>query len=122
MIHTLLLTLTAFSPLPIPLTNAQKSDIGCVAAIAIIADEQKRDVAYARRFADVQSAGRIWAGIVGDRITSASGQPREVIAFAFRQAAMDERRVLLTPPARMERAVQCIAQMQTELMKEKQIQ
>jgi hypothetical protein len=106
------------APLPKPLTQVQSRDIGCVASIAILADEQKRGVSGATRFADVQADGRKWAGIAGDRIMFESGQPREVIAYAFREAAKSERRVLRTPPAATKRTSDCIIQMKAELAKE----
>ena len=105
-------------PLPKPLTQVQSADIGCVAAIAILADEQRRGAGGAKRFTDVQADGRKWTGIVGDRIMFESGQPREVIAYAFREAAKSERRVLRTAPAATKRTSDCIIQMKAELAKD----
>ncbi len=114
----LALTPNPTPPLPKPLTQVQSADMGCVAAIAILADEQRRGTVGAKRFADVQADGRIWTGIVGDRIMFESGQPREVIAYAFREAAKSERRILRTPPAATKRTSDCIIQMTAELAKD----
>lgn len=69
---------------PTPLTETHQRDIACVVEVAILADTQKRGQALG---ADVQASGRRWAGIVGDRITTETGQPREVVAVAMTEAA-----------------------------------
>jgi hypothetical protein len=122
MILTTIFAVAASAPLPLPLTQAQSRDIGCVAVVAILADEQRRGIAEALRYPNVQNDGRKWAGIVGDRITRESRQPREVIAIALHQAAKDERSNLRTPPSRRERASECVMQMQADLIKETETQ
>ena len=69
---------------PTALTGTQQRDIACVVEIAILADAQRRGALGGR---DVQAKGRRWAGIVGDRISFESGQPKEVVGFAMNQAA-----------------------------------
>lgn len=69
---------------PTALTETHQRDIACVVEIAILADGQKRGVSAG---GDVQAKGRRWAGIVGDRITFESGQPKEVVGFALNEAA-----------------------------------
>lgn len=69
---------------PTPLTETHQRDIACVVEIAVLADAQKRGVAGG---ADVQTSGRRWAGIVGDRIIAETGQPRELVAVAMTEAA-----------------------------------
>jgi hypothetical protein len=69
---------------PTPLTEAHQRDISCVVEIAVLADAQKRGVAGG---ANVQTNGRRWAGIVGDRIIAQTGQPRELVAVAMTEAA-----------------------------------
>lgn len=69
---------------PTALTETHQRDISCVVEIAVLADAQKRGVAGG---ADVRISGRRWAGIVGDRITTETGQPPELIAIAMTEAA-----------------------------------
>ena len=69
---------------PTALTETHQRDIACVVEIAILADAQKRGILAG---GDVQAKGRRWAGIVGDRITFESGQPKEVVGFAMNEAA-----------------------------------
>lgn len=69
---------------PTPLTDVHQRDIACVVEIAVLADAQKRGLAGG---ADMQSSGRRWAGIVGDRIMFETGQPRELVAVAMNEAA-----------------------------------
>ena len=84
------LILTAATPVPSPLTPDQIRDLGCVAVVAIIAEEQRQGLATAMAFPDMRLQGRKWAGIVGDRVTFESGHPKEVVAFAMREAAAAE--------------------------------
>jgi hypothetical protein len=69
---------------PMPLTEAHQRDIACVVEVAVLADAQKRG---ATGKPDVQADGRRWAGIVGDRVTTETGQPRELVAVAMTEAA-----------------------------------
>ncbi len=115
-----ILSLVALAPsTPQPLSPLHVRDIGCVAAIAILADEQRRGDKALRLadtpLPDVQADGRKWAGIVGDRITYESGQPREVAAFAMRQAARAERNAARSSPDYSVRVSACIGQMKAEL-------
>jgi hypothetical protein len=68
---------------PGPLTETHQRDISCVVEIAVLAEAQKRGAATG----DVSSNGKRWAGIVGDRITAETGQPRELVAIAMTEAA-----------------------------------
>lgn len=79
----LLIALTLATPLA--LNDVHQRDISCVVEIAVLADAQKRGVS--RGGTDVQVTGRRWAGIVGDRIMSETGQPRELVAVAMTEAA-----------------------------------
>jgi hypothetical protein len=67
---------------PTALTETHQRDISCVVEIAVLANAQ-RGVSDG----DVRASGRRWAGIVGDRITAESGQPRELVAIAMTEAA-----------------------------------
>jgi hypothetical protein len=86
--------------IPAPLSPVHIRDLGCVAVVAIVADEQRRGIPSAAAFPDVQMSGRTWIGIVGDRVTFESGQPKEVVAFALRQAATAEQGRLHGAPDR----------------------
>lgn len=75
---------------PAPLTETHKRDIGCVALLAIIADEQRRGAIDPSAFPDVRDTGKRWTGIVGERIMNETSQPKEVVAFAMTEAAKAE--------------------------------
>ena len=68
---------------PVPLTETHQRDISSVVEIAVLAEAQKRGAATG----DVSSNGKRWAGIVGDRITAETGQPRELVAIAMTETA-----------------------------------
>lgn len=74
---------------PTALTEKQQNDIACVAIIATTAEKQRMGVATPN-VPDVGQSGKIWAGIVGNRITEESGLPRELIAIAMTEAAKAE--------------------------------
>ncbi len=84
------LMLAAAAPVPGPLTGDHIRDLGCVAVVAIIAEEQRQGLASALAYPDMRLQGRKWAGIVGDRVTFESGHPKEAVAFAMREAAAAE--------------------------------
>ena len=90
MIFLPILTLALAPAEPMPLNDAQMRDIGCVATIGIIAHEQRSGQDALKNFADVREDGKRWAGIVGQRVMDESGQPREVVAFAIKQAVEAE--------------------------------
>ncbi|MEQ1551866.1 hypothetical protein [Sphingorhabdus sp.] len=75
---------------PVPINEAQMRDIGCVATIGIIAHEQRLGAGALASYADVRESGKRWAGIVGQRVMDETGQPREVVAFAIKQAVEAE--------------------------------
>lgn len=75
---------------PLPLTDLQMRDIGCVAVIGIIAHEQRSGGDAITSYPDVRETGKRWAGIVGDRVMEESGQPREVVALAIKTAVEAE--------------------------------
>jgi hypothetical protein len=75
---------------PTPLSETQQRDIGCVALLGLLAEEQRRGTIDAS-FPDVISKGRTYAGIVGARIVEQSGLPREIIAQAMVAAAESAR-------------------------------
>jgi hypothetical protein len=67
----------------VPLTEAHQRDISCVVEIAVLAEAQRRGAATG----DISANGKRWAGIVGDRIMTETGQPRELVAVAMTEAA-----------------------------------
>lgn len=75
---------------PVPINEAQMRDIGCVATIGIVAHEQRTGQELPETFPDMRESGKRWAGMVGARIMEESGQPREVVAFAIKQAVETE--------------------------------
>lgn len=78
--------------LPKPLTAIHMRDIGCVATFGILAAEQRRGVTEAKIWPDVTEKGKIYAGIVGDRVVFESEQPKEAVALAIQQSAKDQSR------------------------------
>lgn len=97
---TLLFAAVASTPLPRPLSDTEMRDIGCIATLAIIADDQRNGKAPALRFPNVMQRGRTYAGLVGARIVEQSGQPREVIALAIRKSAQAQRTMLARKDAK----------------------
>ncbi len=95
---------------PSALTDAHQGDIACVAVIATLAEKQRTGSAPIET-PDVRKAGKRWAGIVGNRVTMQSGQPRELIAVAMAEAAKAE----FQRPSNLARINSCAVQMATEL-------
>lgn len=80
---------TAPAAVPSPITDAHMADLGCVALLGLVADMQRRTVPSAAAYPDVRETGKRWAGIVGQRVMDETGQPRELVAMAIRQAVTD---------------------------------
>lgn len=74
---------------PTALTTAQQNDLACVAIIATTAEKQRLGVSTPN-VPEVGQSGKVWAGLVGSRITRESGQPRELIAVAMTEVAKAE--------------------------------
>jgi hypothetical protein len=104
---------------PTPLTDVHQRDLACVAWLGLLARDQRAGAGA--RFTDVRNDGRVWAGIVGNRVMLETGQSRELIGYVIETAA--EAQLMRTvPPAGSAEADaedqlinKCIAQMQTEL-------
>jgi hypothetical protein len=123
MLYLLLLALTPnpTPPLPKPFTQVHQRDIDCIAAIAILSDEQTRGVQSAVKFPPVGLDGPKWSGIMGERIMFETGQPKEVVAFAMREAVRARRsapRTDVTQAAANIRLNECMAQMKLEIEKD----
>lgn len=95
---------------PSALTDAHQGDIACVAVIATLAEKQRTGAAPVEA-PDVRQSGKKWAGIVGNRITTQSGQPRELVAVAMAEAAKAE----FLRPSDLARINSCAVQMNVEL-------
>jgi hypothetical protein len=106
----ILLTIALAATTPSALTQTQQSDIGCVAALATLAEKQRLGTAPTD-MADVRQSGKRWAGIVGSRIADQSGQPRELVAVAMTEAAKAE----FQQPSDHARINSCVVQMTAEL-------
>jgi hypothetical protein len=85
-----MMTLALSAVISTPLTEIHQRDIGCVAVMGLLAYDQGRNAPNAQDFPDVRKSGKRWAGLVGDRITFETGQPRELIAFAISEAVKAE--------------------------------
>jgi hypothetical protein len=101
-----------------PLTETQQRDIGCVALLGLLADEQRRG-AQDISFPDVTAKGRTYAGIVGARIVAETGLPREVVAQAIIAAAESGRARALESLAGKNEGIgqlnQCLPLMEADL-------
>lgn len=86
----LIFTIALAAATPTSFTDTHQRDIGCVAVIGIIAHEQREGGEVLKTYPDVRETGKRWAGIVGARVTEETGQPRELVAFAIKQAVEDE--------------------------------
>ena len=75
---------------PVPINDLQMKDIGCVAVIGIAAHEQRSKQGALSNYPNLGDDGKRWAGIVGDRVMAATGQPREVVALAIQMAVKAE--------------------------------
>ena len=75
---------------PVPINELQMHDIGCVAVIGVAAHEQRSKQGALSNYPNLGEDGKRWAGIVGDRVMAATGQPREVVALAIQMAVKAE--------------------------------
>ncbi len=104
---------------PVPFTQAHQRDIGCVAMLGLLADEQRRGVED-NSFPDVTQTGRTYAGIVGARVMVETGLPREIVAQAIMTAAADVRaKAGATLAGKTEvrtRLTDCLGLMQNDLL------
>jgi len=95
---------------PTALNTDQQNDIACVAIIATTAEKQRLGVSTPN-VPEVRQSGKVWAGIVGSRITRESGQPRELIAVAMTEAAKAE----FQRPSEAAAVQKCAMQMSMEV-------
>ena len=65
------------APAPVALTETHRRDIECVAAFAILANEQKRGVPGSGVYPYVVDRGQTYAGLVGERVMAETGMSRE---------------------------------------------
>lgn len=88
-----LFALALSSTQPLPINEALMQEIGCVAIIGLIAHDQRAGGDALQRYGDIRQSGKKWAGIVGDRIMFETGQPRELVAAAFKAAVDAEQEI-----------------------------
>lgn len=96
-ILSLLLLQSTFNPVandyvqqPTPLTDAHSEAIGCVAVIALVADQQKKGAQGFSSYGDLNDKGPIFAANVGEQVLKETAQPRELIAFAIQESAREQ--------------------------------
>ncbi len=121
MISTLLFALAlSDTALPKPLSPTHLRDIACVAAIGLVAHDQRSGLAEAKKFPDFSMNGKTWGGIVGDRVTQETGQPREVVAAEIQAAVQREQRLIagqdVTAEMKIARVQDCATLMNGELL------
>ena len=86
---TVALSLPAFAAAPPPLTPEQNERVRCVAALAIVANEQERGVGDWDSLPPLKSRGSHFAGVVGDTLTGEGGRTREAVRDAILAAVAD---------------------------------
>jgi hypothetical protein len=86
---SLALTIPAFAAAPPPLTAEQKERVRCVAALAIVANEQERGVGDWGSLPPLKSRGSHFAGVVGESLTGEGGRTREAVRDAILAAVAD---------------------------------
>lgn len=103
----LALTIPAFAAPPPPLTVEQKERVRCVAALAIVANEQERGVGDWDSLPPLKSRGSHFAQVVGDGLTGEGGRTREAVRDAILAAVAEFQKsgVNELPP---ETAINCI--------------
>ena len=62
-----------------PLTDIHQRDLLCVAALAIVASEQERGIESALDYPLLAERGKIYAGLIGERIMTETGRTREQV-------------------------------------------
>lgn len=72
------------------LTDIHKRDLSCVAAFAIVASEQERGIESALSYPLLTERGRTYAGQVGERVMTETGQSREEVRDAILAAVADQ--------------------------------
>lgn len=92
----LIFALALAAPQPATMTDVQQRDIACVGVMGLIAADQRRQAEGYDLYPDVQERGKIWAGIVGERVMEETGLPKEVVGLAMTEAAKDEQNRLAT--------------------------
>lgn len=86
----LIFALLLLDDAPQTFTEAQSRDIGCLAVVSIISEEQRRNAPGANDYPDIREAGPRWASLVVDRIAKESGQSMEYVRKAIWDAVEKE--------------------------------
>ncbi len=115
----LIFALLLLDQTPRPFTETQSRDIGCVAVLSIISEEQRRDAPGANDYPDLREIGPRWASSVGDRISAESGQSLELVRKAIWNAVEKEQANasnIAEPKAYVDqRMTECLAVMRADL-------
>lgn len=113
------LALALAAPQPATMTDIQQRDIACVGVMGLIAADQRRKAEGYDLYPDVQERGKIWAGIVGDRVMEETGLPKEVVGLAMTEAAKGEQNRVATADeprsVAMNRFLECQPLMEADL-------
>ena len=84
LIFALIANATTASPtLAPPLTKDQTARLRCVAALAIVANEQQRGIGEWNSLPPLQRRGAHFAGVVGESLTGEGGRTREAVRAAI---------------------------------------
>lgn len=75
---------------PKPFTQAHSEAIGCVAVIALVADQQNKGAGGFSQYGDLNEKGPVFAANVGEKVLKETAQTREVIAFAIQESAREQ--------------------------------
>lgn len=75
---------------PKPFTQAHSEAIGCVAVIALVADQQNKGAKGFSQYGDLNETGPLFAANVGEKVLKETAQTREVIAFAIQESAREQ--------------------------------
>lgn len=86
----LIFALALAAPTSASLSDIHQRDIACIAVMALIANDQRRKAEGYDLYPDVQENGKIWAGIVGERVMEQTGLPKEIVGIAMNEAAKNE--------------------------------
>lgn len=119
MIASVLFAILISGQSPKHFTESQLRYIGCMAVIAIIAEEQRRNAPGSNDFPDVRKASLRWTSIVSDRIALESGQSAEAIELAIWAAVIAEQEsVSMAPNPKAivdDRMMTCLALMDAQI-------
>ncbi len=95
---SLLLQAAALSPEIKPLNDDHIRDIGCVAIIGLVANQQRLGNSAYEKYGSLSDKGSILAADVGEKILEETDQSPEVIAIAMQESAREQWRLVGEQP------------------------